>query len=77
MDAPKQLLIVDDNPATRYAIRRVVEKHGYAAVEAGTGAEGLRATESDNLTAVILDVNLPDMSGFDVVRQLRSNTRTA
>lgn len=76
MKAPKQLLIVDDNPATRYAIRRVVEKHGYHAVEAGTGTEGLEAIKSSEFAGVILDVNLPDMSGFDVVRQLRGDTRT-
>jgi CheY-like chemotaxis protein len=77
MNSPKRLLIVDDNPATRYAIRRVVERHGYQALEAGTGAQGLDATQSNELAGVILDVNLPDMSGFDVVRQLRSQTRTA
>lgn len=77
MKAPKQLLIVDDNPATRYAIRRVVEKHGYQAIEAGTGTEGLHAIRSKEFDGVILDVNLPDMSGFDVVRQLRGDTRTA
>jgi DNA-binding response OmpR family regulator len=77
MEAPKQLLIVDDNPATRYAIRRVVEKHGYQAIEAGTGTEGLQAINSREFDGVILDVNLPDMSGFDVVRQLRGHARTA
>jgi CheY-like chemotaxis protein len=77
MNTPKRLLIVDDNPATRYAIRRVVEKHGYQALEAGTGTEGIEAVATEDFSGVILDVNLPDMSGFDVVRRLRNDPRTA
>ncbi|URX63164.1 response regulator [Luteibacter anthropi] len=72
-----RLLIVDDNAATRYAMRRTVERHGYVAVEAGTGTEGLMLLETTEVSAVILDVNLPDMSGFDVVRKLRDTPATA
>ncbi|KHA70374.1 histidine kinase [Pseudomonas chlororaphis] len=72
-----RLLIVDDNVATRYALRRRLERHGYEVLEAGTGGEGLALIESEVLDALILDVNLPDMSGFDIVRKLRADTRTA
>lgn len=72
-----RLLIVDDNVATRYALRRRLERHGYEVLEAGTGGEGLALIENEILDALILDVNLPDMSGFDIVRILRADTRTA
>jgi PAS domain S-box-containing protein len=72
-----RLLIVDDNVATRYALRRRLERHGYEVLEAGTGGEGLALIDSEALDALILDVNLPDMSGFDIVRKLRADTRTA
>ena len=72
-----RLLIVDDNVATRYALRRRLERHGYEVLEAGTGGEGLALIDSEALDALILDVNLPDMSGFDIVRILRADTRTA
>ncbi|MDB6142235.1 MAG: multi-sensor hybrid histidine kinase [Pseudomonas sp.] len=72
-----RLLIVDDNAATRYALRRRMERHGFLVLEAGTGTEGLELIASHAPDALILDVNLPDMSGFDVVRQLRSEPRTA
>lgn len=77
MEPRDRLLIVDDNVATRYAMRRTMERGGYATLEAGTGAEGLAMLEANPVAAVILDVNLPDMSGFDVVRRLREMPATA
>ncbi|KAF1007862.1 MAG: Blue-light-activated protein [Luteibacter sp.] len=77
METRDRLLIVDDNVATRYAMRRTVEHHGYVALEAGTGSEGLAMLGANEVAAVILDVNLPDMSGFDVVRRLRAMPTTA
>ncbi|NID05607.1 response regulator [Luteibacter jiangsuensis] len=76
MPRNSRLLIVDDNAATRYAMRRTVERHGYEAVEAGTGADGLHELATREFAALILDVNLPDMSGFDVVRRLRESPET-
>jgi PAS domain S-box-containing protein len=72
-----QLLIVDDNVATRYALRRRLENHGYRVLEAGTGGDGLALIASEPIDALILDVNLPDMSGFDIVRSLRAHAATA
>ena len=72
-----RLLIVDDNVATRYALRKRLERHDYVVLEAGTGTEGLALIESEPPDALILDVNLPDMSGFDIVRTLRADARTA
>ncbi|MGC1331456.1 response regulator [Pseudomonas sp.] len=77
MKADTCLLIVDDNAATRYALRRRLERHGYRILEAGTGTDGLALIAEHTFDALILDVNLPDMSGFDIVRQLRAEPRTA
>ncbi len=70
------ILVVDDNIATRYSVRRVLEHHGFQVDEAGTGRAGLDAVDGKDYAALVLDVNLPDMSGFDVVRELRSQRRT-
>ncbi|RMR06714.1 Multi-sensor hybrid histidine kinase [Pseudomonas savastanoi pv. glycinea] len=72
-----RLLIVDDNAATRYALRRRMERHDFIVSEAGTGTEGLEQIAAQLPDALILDVNLPDMSGFDIVRLLRAEPRTA
>jgi len=70
------VLVVDDNAPTRYAIRRVLERHGYVVLEAGTGTEGLATILKEKVDALILDVNLPDMSGFDIVRLLRADDQS-
>ncbi|MFJ3522260.1 response regulator [Pseudomonas sp. NPDC090203] len=77
MKADTRLLIVDDNVATRYALRRRMERQGFCVLEAGTGTDGLAMIAEQIPDALILDVNLPDMSGFDIVRQLRAEPRTA
>ena len=69
------ILNVDDNPEHRYAITRVLTAAGFHVLEAGTGREALQlAWLRPGL--VILDINLPDMLGFDVCRRLKSNTIT-
>jgi len=77
MKPDSRLLIVDDNAATRYALRRRIERQGFIVQEAGTGTEGLALIAEQIPDALILDVNLPDMSGFDIVRHLRAEARTA
>ncbi|MBD9481621.1 response regulator [Pseudomonas sp. PDM14] len=77
MKSELRLLIVDDNDATRYALRRRMERNGYHVQEADTGTDGLAMLARETFDALILDVNLPDMSGFDIVRQLRAEPETA
>lgn len=77
MGSKHHILVVDDNAVTRYSVRRVLEHHQFVIEEAGTGTEGLAKLATQTFSAVLLDVNLPDMSGFDIVRTLRAEPRTA
>ncbi|MFA8473866.1 response regulator [Xanthomonas campestris pv. campestris] len=77
MHSSHRILVVDDNAVTRYSVRRVLEHHQFVVEEAGTGGEGLVRLAAEAFAAVVLDVNLPDMSGFDIVRTLRAEPRTA
>lgn len=76
MTRHETLLVVDDNGPTRYALRRTLERAGFHVLEAGTGTEGLQLLASQDVGALVLDVNLPDMSGFDIVRGLREDPET-
>jgi signal transduction histidine kinase len=67
-----RLLVVDDNDAGRFAKAQTLRRAGFDIVEASTGAEALSAAERIRPDLVVLDVNLPDISGFDVTRRLRA-----
>jgi len=70
------VLVVDDNPATRYATARVLRAADYQVREAGTGQEALALADAD-VAGVVLDVHLPDLNGFEVCRLLRERADTA
>lgn len=65
-----RVLIVEDDPRVRSSLDRALRAHGYVTENASTGAEGL-AMASGAPDAIVLDVNLPDISGFEVCRALR------
>jgi DNA-binding response OmpR family regulator len=67
----RRVLIVDGDSTTRNDVRTAVAQDGYQVVEADTGAEGLRQVEALHPSLVLLEVTLPDASGFDICRELR------
>jgi PAS domain S-box-containing protein len=70
------LLLVDDNAASLYATGHILRAAGFNVLEAPTGQDALRIAE-EPVDAVILDVNLPDIDGFEVCRILRTREKTA
>ncbi len=70
-DGARKVLLVDPDAASRREVRSACAQDGYQVVEADTGAEGLRQLESARPSLVLLEVALPDASGFDVCRELR------
>ncbi|RYZ41816.1 MAG: response regulator, partial [Myxococcaceae bacterium] len=69
------ILNVNDDLASRYVTSRVLSLAGFQVLEAGTGGETL-ALADENTDLVILDVRLPDLSGFEVCRRLKASPRT-
>ncbi|MCG6540575.1 CHASE domain-containing protein [Pseudomonas sp. KSR10] len=69
------LLIVEDDADFASVVAEVGQSHGFPSVICGTGQEGLEALEQDRFAAVILDILLPDISGWQVHRVLRSDSR--
>jgi serine phosphatase RsbU (regulator of sigma subunit)/CheY-like chemotaxis protein len=69
------LLVVDDDEAKRYVIATWLRRAGHTVAEAGTGKEALGKAGAAEL--ILLDVNLPDMSGFEVCRLIKSDPQTA
>ena len=66
------LLLIEDDPGIRLVLRQALEDEGYRVLEASTGAEGLRMAQGGQPECILLDLRLPDMSGFEVCRQVRA-----
>ena len=71
-----RLLIVDDDPDLCDLVQRYLEAEGFVISAVHSGAEGSHAGTTGNYDLIVLDVMLPDMQGFDVLRELRSRVRT-
>ncbi|MBU4270211.1 response regulator [Candidatus Dependentiae bacterium] len=65
------LLNVDDYDAGRYATTRILTMAGFTVIEAETGEEALRKVKEEKPDLVILDINLPDIDGFEVCRGIK------
>jgi DNA-binding response OmpR family regulator len=74
---PPTILHVDDNDGTRYAISRVLQRAGYHVRPAESGAAALRELARGVPDLVLLDVNLPDTTGFELCRHIRGKRETA
>ncbi|HEX2717209.1 MAG TPA: ATP-binding protein [Gemmatimonadaceae bacterium] len=68
-----RVLVVDDTEANRYTTARWLRGAGFEVLEAGTGEEALTMAARNPLDVIVLDVRLPDQSGFDVVRAMKQN----
>jgi DNA-binding NtrC family response regulator len=67
----QKILVVDDEKMIRWTLGEALRGWGYEPVQAETATAGLAAFEADQPAAILLDINLPDGSGLDVLRQLR------
>lgn len=72
-----KILVVDDDPILRDLLKLLLEKRGYRVVTAVNGLEGLKATRAEEPDAVILDGSMPEMDGFETLKQIRRARRTA
>ncbi|MEK6572100.1 MAG: sigma-54 dependent transcriptional regulator [Bacteroidota bacterium] len=70
----KSILIVDDDPNVRYAVRMIFEKEGYIVLEADGGQRGIEVFGREHPEVVFLDVTMPDMSGLDVLKELKEDS---
>jgi CheY-like chemotaxis protein len=68
----QSILVVDDNSDDRKLFRRMLENAGYSVVECSSGKEALTAVEKTRFALMTLDLSMPDMDGFEVLRAVRS-----
>ena len=73
----KTILYVEDNEFNRKIVRQLLAQTSYRLREAPDGESGVRAAQEELPDLILMDVQLPKMSGLDATRQLRADPRTA
>ena len=68
-----KILCIEDNPDNMTLLKRVLESRGYTLVEARNGLDGVAKAETEDVKLVLLDINLPDIDGYEVAQRLRAS----
>lgn len=71
------ILVVDDDSMNLYLAEKILKEHGYTVVKAASGEECLEYFTQGDAGLILLDIEMPNMNGLDVLKQLRANERTA
>jgi len=71
--AAEKILVVDDERLVRWSLRQKCEEWGFHVVEAEAGQPALKVAQHESPDLALLDVRLPDMSGLEVLEQLKKN----
>lgn len=74
MSGPATILVAEDDEASRLALARSLERHGYHVLEAANGEQALAIFASSPVDLVVLDVGMPRLDGFGVLQQLRQRS---
>jgi len=73
----RRLLIVDDDEVSRYIVKTAIGDQDFVVTEAESGQEGLRRAAEESPDVIVLDLMMPDLSGFEVLERLKADDRTA
>ncbi len=66
-----RILIIDDEAFIRENLQRILEKEGYHIILSATGNEGIEITKNEDIDLVLLDLNLPDLNGIEVLKRIK------
>ncbi len=67
------ILYIEDNPDNKLLVQRALESRGYTLLWAANGLQGLEQAEAARPDVILLDINLPDIDGYEVARRLKAN----
>lgn len=69
------ILYVEDNPDNMMLVQRALEARGYRLLKAVNGLTGVEMAEREDVDLILLDINLPDIDGYEVARRIRSSSK--
>jgi len=67
------ILCIEDNPDNRTLIQRILRPDSYNLIEATSGVQGLAIAEGQECDLILLDINLPDIDGYEIARRIRAS----
>jgi len=67
------ILCIEDHPDNMMLIRRLFRPDGYNLIEARNGVQGLSIAESQECDLILMDINLPDIDGYEITRRIRAS----
>jgi two-component system cell cycle response regulator DivK len=76
-DAPKRILVVEDNELNMKLLNDVLEAHGYEVMSTGRGAVAVEWARQYHPDLILMDLQLPDLSGLEATRQLKADPHTS
>jgi DNA-binding response OmpR family regulator len=76
-DTQARIMVVDDDPDTVTILARYLQREGFATVEELSGPQCLKLVGETHVDVILLDLMMPEMDGFEVVRALKNNPATA
>jgi two-component system cell cycle response regulator DivK len=71
----KTILCIEDNPDNMLLVQRALESRGYRLLKAMNGVEGISMAEGNMVDLILLDINLPDIDGYEIVKRLRKSSK--
>jgi len=71
------ILYIEDNPDNTTLVKRALEARGYTLLHAANGAKGVSVAEAEEIDLILLDINLPDIDGYEVAKRLRASNKRA
>jgi CheY-like chemotaxis protein len=70
------ILYIEDNPDNTTLVRRALESRGYKLLSSANGIKGVALAEAEEVDLILLDINLPDIDGYEVARRLRASAKS-
>jgi two-component system cell cycle response regulator DivK len=69
------ILYIEDNPDNMLLVQRALESRGYKLLKAVNGVDGISSAEENMIDLILLDINLPDIDGYEVAQRLRKSSK--
>ena len=69
------VLYIEDNPDNMMLVQRALEARGYHLLKAKNGLDGVSTAEAEEVDLILLDINLPDIDGYEVAQRLRKGSK--